>query len=291
MLWFTLAFATAVFSATEATWLKRHFGGLTPYETALYPHVYVIPYLLALLAFIDVPADLSPNYWTTFAILLPVNIAGVLLNYRAFGLSPLSLTLPYLALTPMFTMFAGWLILDEIPNAWGAAGILLIVAGCYILNLENTDRTGWAAPVKAIVSEPGSRSMLGAALIYGLASVLGRKGILESDPLFFAATFFLAQVAVIAVALPLLGLASASCLRRSPGKGAVLGGLLFLHMLCHTLAVSMVTTAYMIAIKRFNAVIGVALGGLFLGEKGMRSRLAGATLMFIGAAVIGLLGT
>lgn len=291
MLWFILSFATAVFSASEATWLKRHFAGLNPYETALYPFAYATPFLAGLLLFADFPADLSPEYWTTFAILLPVNIAGMLLNYRAFSLSPLSLTLPYLALTPAFTMCAGWLILDELPNLWGAAGVLLIVAGCYILNLETKSGEGWTAPIKAILSERGSRAMLGAALIYGLASVLGRKGILESDPLFFLVTFFLAQAVVVVLALPLLGLARFSCLRRSPGKGAVLGGLLFLHLLCHTLAISMVTTAYMIAIKRFNAVIGVALGGMFLGETGMRSRLAGAALMFAGAAIIGLLGT
>ena len=291
MLWFSLALATAFFSASTGAYAKRHFGDLPPFEMAFYPMAYAAPYLLALLAFTGVPDTLAPGFWRTFLILLPLNILGMTLQYRAFSLSPLSLTLPYLALTPAFTMVLAWPVLAETPNAWGGAGVLVLVAGCYLLNIEAKAGGGWAAPLKAMGSEPGARAMLGAALVYGLTSVLGRKGILLSDPLFFTASFFLAQSAVVCVAFPLLGLARPSCLLRSPGKGLVLGGLQFLEFLCHSLAVSMVKAAYMVAIKRFNAVIGVGLGGFFLGEDGMRPRLAGAALMVAGAAIIGLLGS
>ncbi|BBD08281.1 DMT family transporter [Desulfovibrio ferrophilus] len=289
MLWFSLAFLTALFSATEAAYLKRSFPDLNPFEAALLPSVYSIPLFATLLIFIEIP-DLSPEFWPTFSLLLPINIAGVLLYFRGINLSPLSLTLPYLAFTPAFALVTGYFILGEVPNAWGASGVLFIVLGSYVLNLEAKQIGGWLAPFKAITAEPGTRAMLGAALVYAFSAVLGKKGIIESDPLFFGCTFFIAQGLIMLITLPLLGKARLSALRIAPAKGMILGILVFIHIICHCLAMSMVKAAYMIAIKRLNAVFGVLLGGLWLKETGMGAKLAGASMMFAGATVIGLLG-
>jgi len=289
MLWFPLAVATALFNATEAAWLKRAFADLNPFEAALLPSVLAMPLFLGLLLFLDVP-ELSPQYWRTFAILLPINVVGTLFYFRGINLSPLSLTLPYLSFTPAFALGTGWFILGEAPNLWGAAGVALIVMGSYLLNIQARKLGGLWAPFKAIVSEPGTRAMLGASLIFAVTSVLGRKGILESDPLFFACTFFPAQGVVMLALLPTLGLARLSSLKVAPGKGALLALLMFGEILTHCLAMSMVKAAYMISVKRLNAVFGVLLGGLWLKEAGMAARLAGAALMCAGAALIGLMG-
>jgi len=289
MLWFSLAFMTALASATEAATLKRYFPQLGPFEAALYPTAYSLPYYLLLLPFLHQP-QIHPDYWATCLILLPVNVVGMVLYYRAINLAPLSLTLPYIAFTPAFVLGTGYLILGEVPNSWGALGVGCITLGCYILNIDTRKTGGWTAPLRAAVANPGSRSALAAAMIFGLAAVLGKKGIAESDPLFFMATFFPMQAATLLILLPLTGLARLSCLRHTPGKGAVLGALFFLHILFHCTSVALTKTAYAISIKRLNAVISVILGALWLGESNIRNRLAGASLMFIGAAIIGLLG-
>ncbi|MBU1001150.1 MAG: DMT family transporter [Proteobacteria bacterium] len=289
MLWFSLSFLTAALSATEAAYLKRTFRGLNPFEAALLPSVFSIPLFAVLLLFLDSPV-LDPNYWPTFALLLPINITGSLFYFRGINLSPLSLTLPYLAFTPAFALGTGYLILGEVPNLWGSSGVLLIVLGSYILNLESKHSGGWLAPFKVITAEPGTRAMLGAAFVFAFSAVLGKKGIIESDPLFFACTFFIAQGLTMLIVLPLMGKARLSALKVAPGRGLTMGLLVFVHILCHCLAMSLVKAAYMIAVKRLNAVFGVLLGGLWLGESGMNAKLAGASLMFAGAAVIGLLG-
>jgi uncharacterized membrane protein len=48
---------------------------------------------------------------------------------KAIRVSPLSLTLPYLAFTPAFMIFSGYVFLNEMPNLWGIAGIVLTCAG------------------------------------------------------------------------------------------------------------------------------------------------------------------
>lgn len=289
MLWLPLALMTALASASEAAYLKRHFPELSPFEAGLYPTAYSLPFYLLLTPFLP-GATVHPDYWGTVLVLLPVNITGMLLYFRAVNLAPLSLTLPYLAFTPAFVLGTGFLILGETPTAWGAAGVLVLVAGCYILNIDARKLGGWTAPFKAVVISPGSRAALGAAIVFGFAAVIGKKGVTESDPLFFAATFFPLQAVAIMLLLPLSGRASLACLRRTPRRGAVLGGFFFLHILFHCTAISLVQTAYMIAIKRLNAVLGVLIGALWLGETNLRPRLAGASLMVLGAAIIALLG-
>lgn len=289
MLWITLSLATAMTSAVEAAYLKRNYPNLSPLETGFYPNVYSLPYFLVFLIFLDVP-ELSPQFWQTFFTLLPVNVTGILLYFRAVRMAPLSLTLPYLAFTPAFVILTGFLILGETLNAAGIAGLLFIVLGSYMLNIEAKATGGWFAPFKAIVSEPGSRSALGAAIVFSFASVLGRKGILESEPLFFGTTFTIAQATTIALVLPLFGKARFSCLKQSPGKGLLLGAMTFAHIIFHNYAISLVKTAYMIALKRFNAIFGVIIGALWFKEHGIQSKLIGASLMVAGAAIIGFFG-
>ena len=40
-----------------------------------------------------------------------------------------------LSFTPVFMILTGALVLDEMPNAWGLFGIVIICVGGYILNL------------------------------------------------------------------------------------------------------------------------------------------------------------
>jgi drug/metabolite transporter (DMT)-like permease len=51
--------------------------------------------------------------------------------------SALSLTLPYLAFTPVFTVLSAWLLLGEQVTAQGLAGIALVVLGAYGLNIKH----------------------------------------------------------------------------------------------------------------------------------------------------------
>jgi uncharacterized membrane protein len=79
-------------------------------------------------------------------------------------------------------------------------------------------------------------------------------------------------------------------LTRFPLKGAVAGGLLFGHALCHGWAISMTKAVYMIAVKRLSILFGVIYGGLFFNERHVLYRMVGTGLMVAGAAVVTLKG-
>jgi len=144
----------------------------------------------------------APEFWLWVAALVPLEILAMLLYMKAIRDHPLSLTLPYLAFTPVFIVVTGWLILGETVDADGLAGVLLVVAGGWLLNVGHAqpdDWRTWIMPLKAIFYEPGSRMMLGVAVIFSLTAVMGKGAMRHTQPEAFGAFYFVLIGAVTAL--------------------------------------------------------------------------------------------
>jgi drug/metabolite transporter (DMT)-like permease len=274
--------------ASNSALIKRFFSDLTPWEMSLIPYFYALPLMILALFFIDIP-PIGPRFLPTLAWVLPMLMVAIVLHYRAIRMSPLSLTLPFLSFTPVFVLFTGGLILDETLSTPGIAGMLLVVAGGYVLNLD-ASRYGLLGPIKAIWKEPGSALMLVVALLFGLTSVGGKVLILDSSPMFAALSIFILYGLILSAILLKAGKASLKNLTRNPKLGALAGLIVFAEMVTHNMAMNLVAAAYMITIKRTAGIFSVIYGWLLFHETGIRYRLFGTAIMTAGAAVIALWG-
>lgn len=289
MLWITLALATAFFNASAAAVAKRGLSDLRPWEMGMIPTAYAGFFCLLLLPFIRIP-ELDAAFWWAWGLTLPLMVAALYFQYSAIQRSPLSLTMPYLSFTPAIVILTGFLILEEVLNWWGILGVLSIAAGGYVLNVELGSGRGLADPVKAVFREPGSWRMLVTATIFSVTGVFGRMGVLHSSPMFFGLTV-----------LPGLGLlfvltgvatrqARLSSMWQKPRVAAMAGLCVALEIICHHFAIGLAKAAYMLAVKRLNTLISVIYGGVVFKERNIAVRLTGTLLMFLGVAIIGLLG-
>jgi drug/metabolite transporter (DMT)-like permease len=288
MLWLILSLLTALAVATQDTWVKRFFSHLSAFDMVAYPAVYSFPLFAAATAWADRP-NLDAVFWWSFIASLPLNGISFVLYMQAIKRSPLSLTLPYLAFTPVFMILTGSLLLNELPNSWGVVGILTTCIGSYILNLDAKQRR-LTAPIRAVFKESGSWMMLIVAFIFSIAAVVGKKGILHSSPLFFTMSFFAVFNPTFVLLLWLFGRIRLATYAEMPLKGLTAGCLLFVHALCHGFAISLTKAAYMISIKRLSILFGVIYGGLIFKESQIILRFTGAALMLSGALVIILKG-
>ncbi len=288
MNWVLLALLTALAAASQDAWVKRHFSAASPYEMMAYPLAYSLPLFCLTAPFVAIPS-IDNVFISYFLAAIPINGLGFLLHIRAIQISPLSLTLPYLAFTPLFILFTGFIILGELPNAWGLLGVLVIVLGGYVLNIDPMIYSP-LEPLRAFGREKGSVIMLIVAFICSLGGVVGKKAILHSSVMFFTVTFFVSLAVVMLATMHLTGRADLRRLAAQPGKGAVAGGLLFLHAVCHGWAISITKAVYMISLKRVSILIGVIYGGVFFRERHLIYRLVGTGLMIAGAALISLKG-
>ena len=167
----------------------------------------------------------------------------------------------------------------------GFAGIILIVAGSYVLNLSKI-ASGWVQPVKAAFQEPGSRYMILISFIYSLTSILGKLAILHSEPVFFGTIYTILMTAVVALLWPFSKARSGSFLAR-PAAGFILGLAVVFTVICHMVAISRIEVAYMISMKRTSLLFSVLYGAFWFKEEKILERVAGALLMLAGIFLIG----
>jgi len=286
--WLGLTLLCAFSLAAADTLTKRDLSGLRPAQLVVLRTSLPGLLLLPLLGW-HWPGWPAAPFWAWVGVAMPLELLAMWLYMFAIRRSPLSLTLPYLAFTPVFTTAAGALLLGETVSQRGLAGILLVVLGAYGLNLDQA-RAGslrsWLAPFVAIGREPGSRAMLGVALIYGLTSVLG-KGAMQYLPAnAFGPLYF---VLLGGLALLVFGLQSPASLAplRHPGRaGLAVGGLMAVMVTSHFLALEQVETAYMIAVKRTSILFGLIFGAWVFREAHLARNLMAAGLMVLGVALI-----
>ena len=187
MTWFLLSLVTALAVASCDTGVKKWFSHLTPYEMTLLPLLYGLPPIAVALFLVETPA-LDRAFYVLFAVSIPLTMVPMVLYMKAIKISPMSLTVPYLAFTPVFIIGTGYLFLGEQVDKWGMAGIVTVCAGGYVLNISDQDRSV-LDPLLAVFKETGSWLMLIVSFIFSLSSVIGKMAIMHSSPLFFQTSF------------------------------------------------------------------------------------------------------
>jgi drug/metabolite transporter (DMT)-like permease len=287
--WFFLSLLAALSLATSDALTKRFFSNLPPLMMGLARLGYALPWLLAALFFIPwiIP---DTTFWFCIAIGLPLEALAFYCYMKALKVSPLSLTVPFLAFTPGFIILTGWIILGEEISRGGFCGIILIIAGAYFLNLSKT-RYGLLDPLMAIFREPGSRLMLLVSFLYAFTSTIGKLAIIHSNPYFFGILYNMALAVLLTLFLPAAAIAEPlKNLTRRPLIGLILGALVATTIFSHMLAVSLTNVAYMISLKRTSLLFGVLYGALWFKEGKIAERLTGAIIMIAGVFLIGWFG-
>jgi len=211
------------------------------------------------------------------------------LYMRAISASPLSLTLPYLAFTPVFNIVTGYLFLDERVSLQGSAGIVLVVCGAWLLNLgavRANGRLNVLAPFRSIAHERGARMMLITAAIYSLTSVIGKVALLHVTPAFFGPFYFVLLGVSTALVFASRDVGSWHAFGRHPWAHLAIGACMAVMVVTHFHAIERVEVAYMLAVKRTSLLFGILYGAWLFGEQGLTRNLLAGGLMIVGVALI-----
>jgi len=284
--WIFLALSSAFFLATSDAFAKKAVQNSNEYLVAWFRLVFTLPVLVTTLVIIPWPA-LDKDFYTAFFVALPIELITIILYIKALKLSPLSLTVPFLSLTPLFLIAVSYFILNEEVSFTGGIGILLIAAGSYTLNSDEMKK-GLLEPFRAITREKGSLLMICVALLYSITSSLGKMAIEHSSPLFFGATYFIAlNIAFVPVGI-FMGRNNLKDFfnKRKYGSLFMPGILYALMIITHMEAIKLTRVAYMISVKRTSLLMGVLYGYFLFHEGNIRGRLLGAALMFAGFVLV-----
>ena len=260
-------------------------------------------------------AALKMSTGSAFAIYLILSAlcegTAILLNYRALQVSPLSLCVPFMALTPVFLLPVGKFILHEQISAGMIVGVALVVIGSLVINRQLV-ANGWLEPAKAIIREKGSRYMLIVAMLLTCTAALDKWFVSSSGNVEFAVrvsrSFSLALGKCVVLTLFFAGLAWWR-LRQAPAPASpanvlapsnkrwmgvwrvaatwlILAGIFEAVVLVLQLtAVQFTVTAIVISIKRSGILLACVLGWFMFKERGITDRVIGSFVMIAGVVV------
>lgn len=285
-MWVLHALLSAFSLATADALSKEKLKAADERVVAWVRLLFASPFLIGLLTVVTIP-PLDLTFWGTILLLLPLELTALVLYIRAIKVSPLSLTIPFLSMTPVFIMLTGWLMLGEHVDATGAAGIGFIVIGAYLLH-SHILHEGWCAPLFAIQKEKGSRLMILVAFLYSITSNLGKVAILHSSPPAFSIIYILILTVAFAPVVFWKSRQHLPQLRAHLFPFLAIGFFETIMILFHTMAIVLTEVAYMIAVKRTSLLFSMIYGHLFFREPHLRRRLFAGLLMMAGVALISL---
>jgi drug/metabolite transporter (DMT)-like permease len=283
MNWFILALFCALFTACCDALSKKTMQNTDEWVAGT--AVLGIASLFLLPAFLSCNlAPITDELIFILAVTLPLEILAYYLFLSAIRMAPLSLTVPLLAFTPVMSIFSSYVILNETITLLGGLGIGLVTVGAYILN-GNLVNQHPLAPIKALVSNQGSRRMLAVAMLWAVTSTLGKKGIEVYGAIPFGSLILFGVFIVFGLMMIYRYSTGIQLKNPSPAiwKMFVIAGVLMAGAeVTHFLAMSMAPVAYMISVKRLSLVFGVLLGWLFFEERNITFRLVGSSVMVLG---------
>ncbi len=224
---------------------------------------------------------LGSGYWLPGLASAALNVVANIAYLRSVQLSPLSATVPLLALGPVFTTLIAVPLLGQVPSLLQASGIVLVVLGALVLN----HRSGDSSLLRGVMREPGGPLMMSVALLWALTLPLDKLAIDHSSPAMHAL-----------VLSGLVGLAAIALIGRrmvwrlptgswAPLVAAIVVGSAALVL--QMLAIQFVMVGLIETFKRgLGCLAAVVLGRFILGEPITPQKAVSILFMAAGVALI-----
>ena len=107
-------------------------------------------------------------------ILIFIGVSSALLFLKAINQSELSLTIPLLSLSPMFSSLFSFIFIDEVLLKTQYLGIFAIVLGTLILYSKDLTVKDFLNSWKVIIKNKSARLMIGVSLMWSITPVLDK---------------------------------------------------------------------------------------------------------------------
>ena len=285
MSWFVYAFVCALSLATADALSKKALDDNIDSSIVAWVRTgYTLPFMAFIIPFIEKP-ELDSIFYMAMFLAVPLDIIALLLYMKAIKVSPLSLTLPFLSLTPVFLIGTSYIILGERPDKSGFIGIVLVVIGAYLLNVHTISR-GLLEPFKAIAKEQGSVLMIIVAFTFSIGACIGKIAVQHSSPIFFSVVYSFLLSLFLFLVISFRNKQFLSKVTSRPILFLLIGILITIMIITHVKAINLVEVAYMVSVKRLSILFGVIYGVVFFKETNIKERLLGATVMVSGIIMI-----
>lgn len=282
-MWLTFALFFAFWSSVSVSISKRILKDTTMSVFLAFNNICIILAMFFILFFRGMPKIDNVFLIMTFIAGL-INIFTSLAVYKAIKIAPISLLAPLSAFNPVATTILASFFLRENLALSQIFGILLIVLGCYFLNIADVKK-GIFAPFQSLFQNRGVQLYLLANILWAITPIFEKTAIMHTtpkEPLFvsFGEGLFLTVVFTAFIA-PNIKTAFFQF-----KKNALLyilpAPISALSLWGAFTAFSLTNVGSVTAIFKLSALFTIFLGWLFFKEKRIKERFLGAGIMVLG---------
>lgn len=227
---------------------------------------------------------LTPRFvWVLLAAAILDSLAN-LLYLSAIKGGNLSKIIPMLCFIPVIQVFVTPVLIHENLSATGIMGVMVVVAGSYLLNVENFE--GILSPVKSAFNDKSSMMMLSSALLWGITSSFHKMGIKETNALFWGGC----ETGLMCLILFPFAARTGGLSLAAVKKTFVPGFFSSLSVLSYYFAIALGPVAYVSSVRRLGVLFTMILGIAVLKEPARIFGFAGGVIMIAGAVIISMFG-
>ena len=273
MLWFVLSLGSALFQVLRNMVMKRLGHALDETINVWGRFTFILPFAAAPLLVQGLPPRQPGIYWYCFLFAV-TQITGTQCLALALKVAEISLVTALWKLSVVLLVVWGYLTLGEEPSFLGVVGVLVCVAGVYLINVSRARVSLWA-PLVSLVRDPGQRYTLGAALFYAPSVVIIKKIALLSSPTY---AVFMGYLFCSVLITPWVLYRSARHFRQLGRHwlGFVgLGAFAALSTQLGTTAYTMTVSSYVEAVKQIEILLALVIGWLDVRRGRARSARSG----------------
>lgn len=231
---------------------------------------------------------IMPGFWSALLVTAALNVISQSVFIRAFALSEASLIAPLRLLTPPLVILTGFFILGEAPTFAGAAGIVITMAGLWLLLSSENNFVFRGAFTKVFTDQGILWGIIGATL-FAFSLPFDKKAVVASSALFFSVLVHM----IVGLAVVSGSVAFSKNFRGGfwqnlhlwRGKLLLIGLFIALGGFMTNQALNYSLVAYAASLKRLWSFWTIVLAGSILQERRAGRRFLATAVMFSGIII------
>ena len=288
MNWYLFALLSALFGAAsmifkKKTLFKEH---ATEFSTVL--KIFETILMLFLIPFLGIHLAMSlPTL--LFIILISAAVAAInIMTSKSFRHMEMSKVVPLYNITPLFVLVLAFVLLGEELTYVHLIGVLILLAGTYMLEADHHIKDV-SAPFKKLVHSK-YMIILVVALVISAFETVGEKFIIaQTDPvtLLFLIYLFTAFILTVYHTMAYDGISGVVNGFKKHGKGIFLVAIFAtLSNLAWFYAISASFVSLVLPLKRTSTLFATIGGGRFFKEKHLMQKSIACAVMIVGVVLI-----
>jgi uncharacterized membrane protein len=288
-MWFVLALAAALCQVLRNTVMKRLGHSLDEYINVWGRFTFLLPFAALFVLWKGVP-PIKPGFVTACVTFAVCQIISTMSLSKALKLAQISMVTALWKVSLLMLIVLGYFTLKETPSVLGVTGILISMAGVYLLNV-NRAHIAWWAPLAVLFTDRGLRWTLLAALFFAPSVITIKWAMQCSDPYTGTLGGYLAASLLVTPIVLVTSRRQFAEVPRYWMSFVSFGLFAALTTVTQGIAYLLTLSSYVEAVKQVEILLALGIGVWVFGEKQTARDVApGAVVMLAGVVLLSLAG-